>query len=586
MPAVRKRWTLTPQDTQAANYLASQLRLSPVVAQLLVNRQVTTVAAATQFLACPMGGLLPPQLLPGVTGAAEAIVAAVQAGRRICVYGDYDVDGTTGTAVLMRLFAILKAKAEFYVPNRVEEGYGVNLAAVRHLAASGVEVLITVDCGITALDEVAEAKRLGLAVIVTDHHEMKPTLPAADHVVHPGLPGSAYPPNRLSGAGVAFKLAWAVAQQASGNEKVAAPFREFLLDSLALAALGLVADVMPLREENRVFVKHGLARMTAKPTVGVKALVAECGVNEGAALKAEDIAFKLGPRLNAAGRLECARLVVDLLTTANPVHARTTAEYLEKLNKDRQSRERKITQQAKGMVEDLGYAGDPGLVVASGDWHPGVIGIVASRLVDHFGKPALVIATDDATGVGSGSGRSVGGLPLHLALESCGDCLLSHGGHAAAAGFKVLTPDIDALRRKFNDYVRANFAGQPPVPRLELEVEVPLSALTFGLLDDLDKLEPYGMGNPRPKFLASGLTVEGTPRKMGIEERHLSFRVRQGSTLMRAVAFGMGDRFDELVSAGGDCAVAFTPKINEFNGQRTIELDVIDFRAGADADLS
>ncbi len=586
MPAVRKSWTLTPQDTQAANYLASQLRLSPVVAQLLVNRQVTTAEAARQFLECPMAGLLPPKLLPGVPAAAAAILEAVQAGRRICVYGDYDVDGTTGTAILMRLFAILKAKAEFYVPNRVEEGYGVNLAAVRQLAESGVELLITVDCGITAIDEVAEAKRLGVAVIVTDHHEMKPTLPAADHVVHPSLPGSGYPPNRLSGAGVAFKLAWAVAQLASDNEKVAPAFREFLLDSLALAALGLVADVMPLREENRVFVKHGLERMMAKPVVGLKALIAVSGVKEDAQLKAEDIAFKLGPRLNAAGRLECARLVVELLTTANPVHARTTAEYLEKLNKDRQSRERKITQQAKDMVEELGYAGDPGLVVASNEWHPGIIGIVASRLVDHFGKPALVIAVNDATGVGSGSGRTVGGLPLHLALDACTGSLQGHGGHAAAAGFKVGVGDIDELRRKFNDYVRANFDGQPPVPRLKLEVEVPLAALTFGLLNELDKLEPYGMENARPKFLASGLKVEGTPRKMGIEERHLSFRVRQGTTLMRAVAFGMGDRFDELVSAGGDCCVAFTPKINEFNGQRSIELDVIDFRAGTDAELS
>lgn len=586
MPAVRKRWTLTPQDSQAASYLAAQLRLSPVVAQLLVNRDVTTAAAAREFLDCPMSGLLPPRLLPGVEGAAAALLDAVRAGRRVCVYGDYDVDGTTGTAILMRLFAILGAKAEFYIPHRVDEGYGVNRAAVRQLAESGVEVLVTVDCGITAVEEVAEAKRLGLTVIVTDHHEMKDTLPPADHVVHPGLPGSQYPAGRLSGAGVAFKLAWAVAQLASGSEKVAGPFREFLLDSLALAALGLVADVMPLRGENRVFVKHGLDRMVKKPLPGVKALVAECGVKPDAKLKAEDIAFKIAPRLNAAGRLECARLVVDLLTTGNPVHAHTTAEYLEKLNKDRQSRERKTAQQAKEMVEELGYAGDPALVVASSDWHPGIIGIVASRLVDHFGKPALVIAAQAGGGPGSGSGRSVAGLALHQALASCGDSLQSHGGHAAAAGFKVLTPDIDELRRKFNDYVRANFDGQPPTPRLKLEVEVPLSALTFGLLNDLDKLEPYGTDNTRPKFLASGLKLEGTPRKMGTDERHMSFRVRQGSTLMRAVAFGMGDRFDELMSQGGNCSVAFTPKLNEFNGQRTIELDVIDFRAGADPELS
>jgi single-stranded-DNA-specific exonuclease len=585
MPAARKLWSLSPQDSEGANHLAAQMRLSPVVAQLLVNRKVTTAADAKLFLDCPMAGLLPPHLLPGVEGGATAILEAVRAGKRLCVYGDYDVDGTTGTAVLMRLFTILKAKAEFYVPNRVEEGYGVNMAAVRQLAASGVDLLITVDCGITAVEEVAEAKRLGMTVVVTDHHEMKAKLPAADHLVHPGLPGSEYPPGTLSGSGVAFKLAWMVAQRASNNAKVAPPFREFLLDSLALAALGLVADVMPLRGENRVFVKHGLDRLNAKPVLGLQALVNQCGMREGTKLKAEDIAFKLAPRLNAAGRLECARLVVDLLTTTNPVHAQTTAEYLEKLNKDRQTRERKVAQQARDMVEELGYADDPGLVVASREWHPGVVGIVASRLVDHFGKPSLVIAQPE-TGPGSGSGRTVAGLALHQALDACTKHLVSHGGHSAAAGFKVHPAEVENLRAAFNDYVRANFDGNPPAPRLKLEVEVPLSALTFSLLNDLDKLEPYGTENTRPKFLASGLKLEGTPRRMGGDQRHLSFRVRQGTTLMRAVAFGMGDRFDELMSAGGECCVAFTPKLNEFNGQRSVELDVIDFRPGSDPALS
>jgi single-stranded-DNA-specific exonuclease len=585
MPQVSKRWKLLAQNTQSAAFLAQQLNISQVLAQLLVNRDIVQPAAAKLFLDAPMSALHPPAMLPGVEGAAARILAAVRAGDRICIYGDYDVDGTTGTAILLRLFTILKANAEFYVPNRMEEGYGLNITAIRELAQSGVKMLISVDCGITAIEPIAEAKRLGMTVIITDHHEMKATLPEADEIVHPQLPGHTYPHNGLSGAGVAFKLAWRIAQLASGKDKVDEAFREFLLDTLALAALGLVADVMPLLEENRAFVKHGLERLKKKPLIGMKALIECAGLKDVAALKAEDIGFKLGPRINAAGRLDCARLVVELLTTNNNIRAHEIAEYLEDLNKRRQSTERKMATQAKQMVEDLGYAGEAGLVVASSDWHMGVVGIVASRLVDHFGKPALVIAANESTGIYGGSGRSVPGLKLHEALEFCSSELISHGGHAMAAGFKVDPDNIDALRAKFSAYVSTHFAGLPPEPTLTLEAEVPLASVTLSLLKELDKLEPCGTANAKPKFLATGLKVDGVPRKMGTDGTHMSFRVTQHNTLLRAVAFGMGDRLDELMSQGGYCSLVFQPRLNEFNGQRSVELGVIDFQAGSDAKL-
>jgi single-stranded-DNA-specific exonuclease len=413
-----------------------------------------------------------------------------------------------------------------------------------------------------------------------------PLLPLADVIVHPRLPApEPYPFGDLSGAGVAFKLAWAVAQRACGSEKVPPELREVLLDAVGLAALGLVADVVPLRDENRVFVRHGLQRIKEKPSVGLKALLDASGAKPDQVLTAEDVGFKLAPRLNAAGRLGCASFAVELLTTQSVTKARQLAEYLEAQNGERQKCERKFTQTAKELVE-AEFANDPAIVVGSSEWHPGVVGIVASRMVDYFGRPALVIAIPPNEAVATGSGRSVPGFALHAALVACDDILEGHGGHAAAAGFKVRPDRIPVLRERFNTYVANHYPGGAPAQTLTLDAEVPLSALTFGLLNDLDKLEPYGAGNPRPKFLASGLKVEAA-RLIGTGEiqRHMDFRVRQGDTTMRCVAWGMADRMEELMSAGGDCCLAFTPKINEWKGSRKLELQVVDLKPGKEVRL-
>jgi single-stranded-DNA-specific exonuclease len=582
--ATAKAWHLHPHDPDASRRLAAALGASPVVAQLLLNRGVSDAAAARVFLDSPLGGLHPPGALPGVPEAADRVVAALKAGRKICVYGDYDADGVTGTAVLLRLFRTLGADAEFYVPHRLEEGYGVNADALRQIAENGAKLVITVDCGIASPDEAEVAKAIGLELIVTDHHEMKDRLPPADVLVHPRLPGSTYPFGGLSGAGVALKLAWAVAQRVTGSERVAPHLREYLLDAVGLAALGLVADVVPLRDENRVLVRHGLERLAKKPFTGIQALVAAAGIGANGAIRAEDVAFKLAPRLNAAGRLGCARLVVELLTTPVPSKAKELAEYLEGQNQERQARERKMTQHAREMVEEAGFADAPAIVLGApaSEWHPGVIGIVAGRLKEQFAKPVLIAALKENDEVSTGSGRSVAGFPLHLALAECGDVLDGSGGHEKAAGFKLRPSRLAELRERFCAVAKRLFPNGFPPPALRLDAEVPLSALTFGLLGDIDKLEPYGEDNPRPRFLATGLQVEGTPRRIGQGERHLSFRVRQGGTTIRAVAWGMGDRLDELMAAGGSCCLAFTPKINEWNGQRTVEIEAIDFRVGAD----
>jgi single-stranded-DNA-specific exonuclease len=580
----KKVWHVVPHDGDAIARMAGELRISPVVAQLLLNRGVDDATAARRFLDPMLGGLHPPELLPGVPAAADRVAAAIAAGRKVCVYGDYDVDGVTGTAVLFRLIELLGGRAEFYIPHRLEEGYGLNIDAVRQLHKNGAELIVTVDCGITAADVADEAARLGVELVITDHHEFADRLPTAAALVHPRLPGSAYPFGDLSGSGVAFKLAWAVAQRASASAKVSPELREFLLDAVGLAALGLVADVVPLRDENRIFVRHGLARLAARPPLGVQALVEAAGLT-GSAIRAEDVSFRLAPRLNAAGRLGCALLVVELLTTNSSARARVLAECLEGYNTQRQTLERRISQQARELIEEHGHARHPVIVLGHTEWHPGVVGIVAGRMVEHFGRPVVLVALKPGDEISTGSGRSVVGFELHAALQACSAELVGHGGHAMAAGVRIRPSRLDAFRELLIRHAEGHFPVGPPAPRLTLDAELPLSALTFGLLKDIDRLEPYGADNPRPRFMAADLKVEGVPRRIGTGERHMSFRVRQGGSVVRAVAFGMGDRLDELMSAGGECCLAFTPRVNEWQGNRSIEIEVADLAAGGRPEL-
>jgi single-stranded-DNA-specific exonuclease len=583
--AVGKTWHLRAHDEVAIGRLSQALNVSPIVAQLLLNRRLDGPEAARRFLDPTLKSLHEPEMLPGVVEAAERLHAAVQAGKSICVYGDYDVDGVTGTAILLQVLRLLNAKVEFHVPHRLEEGYGLNTEALRRIAQAGTHVVVTVDCGIASCAEAEEARRLGLELIITDHHEPKAYLPEADVLVHPRLRNGAYPFGHLSGSGVALKVAWALGKRVCGADRVTPEFRECLLDAVALAALGTVADVVPLHDENRILVRYGLLRLQKQPGEGLKALLQSAGLDGKAGLAAMDIGFSLAPRLNAAGRLGSARLAVELLTTPSPQRAIDLARFLEEQNKQRQSIERRILGEAHAMVEEDGMADLPALVLASPKWHVGLIGIVAGRLVDSYGRPVLMIAVHEDGASAQGSGRSVPGFKLHEALHACSEHLLSFGGHAAAAGFRLRPPHVPHFRDRFCDVAARHFGDGQPSRRLVIDAEVPLAALTQGLMDSLGCLEPYGSGNPEPLFLTGPLQVVGTPRRVGAGERHLSFRVRQQGKEMKGIAFGMGDRADDLMSAQGQCCVVFTPKINEWQGWRSVELEIRDFQPGPRACL-
>ncbi len=585
MGRTRRLWRLQPVDLAAAARVAQQARISEVVAQLLWQRGIRDAEAARRFLEARLTDLLPPHRLPGITAAAERILHAVRQRQRICIYGDYDVDGITATAILLRILRFIGADVIYHTPLRLSEGYGLNAERIRELKRDNVAVIVTVDCGIASISEALVAKEVGIELIVTDHHEMKastagPLLPDAAVVVHPRLPGGDYPYPDLCGAGIAWKLAWELARRVCGTERVTPEWRELLLDALSLAALGSISDVVRLRDENRIFVRHGLERLRQRPGIGLQALMQVAGLQDIQRLDAEDVGFRLAPRLNAAGRLGCARMAVDLLTTQSATVAATAARFLEEQNAQRQSLERKIAQEAREIVE-RDFAADPAIVLASPQWHPGVVGIVAARLVEHFGKPAVVIAIRAEEDLATGSGRSVPGFALHEALRACESLLEGHGGHAAAAGLRIRPSNIAAFRRAFNAYAATHLPATASLPHLLLDTELPLSSLTPGLLNELHKLEPHGPDNPKPRFLAANLQVE-RPRRIGQgeEKRHLDFLVCQGSSRFRAVAWNMADRYEELAAAERVC-VAFTPRVNTWNGHRRIELQVIDFQVGS-----
>lgn len=593
-PPPAKTWRLLPHDRPAVDRLSSALRVPALVAQLLLNRGVAAADDAKSFLTAPLTGLHPPGLLPGIDDAADRLCRAAADGRKICIFGDYDVDGVTGSAILLQALRLMGARPEYYLPHRLNEGYGLNRTALKQIADNGASVVVTVDCGIASLAEAEHARRLGLELIVTDHHEMKPQLPDAAVLVHPRLPGTSYPFGQLCGAGVALKLAWAMAMRRCGGEKVTPAFRELLLDGVALAALGVVADVVPLVGENRILVRAGLARLLDRPPVGIQALCEVAGLPAGSPLRAGDIGYRLAPRLNAAGRLGRAAVAVELLTTTDRARADEMARHLDELNAERQRLERETAARAREIIEKDGLGGDAALVVASADWHGCIVGIVAGRLAEQYGRPALLITLpsenadpeSEQARLAVGSGRSIAGVALHEALAACGEWLVGHGGHAMAAGLRMKPGDVPAFRRALCRHVAGLFPGGAPAPELVLDAEAALAALTLRLVDDLDRLEPYGADNRRPLFLAGGLRVEGAPRGVGQGQRHLQFQVRQGGLTLKAIGWGMAERIEELMSAGGSCCLAFTPRRNEWMGRTTVDLEVSDFQAGPTARLA
>ena len=574
MMHVEKQWRIAPPDRAAAEAVARQFGMSAVAAQVLLNRGVIGEPAVRAFLHPDLNQLHDPSCMPEMKVAAQRVREAVERRQKIAVYGDYDVDGISAIAILLRCLTLVGASPEFYVPDRLEEGYGLNAAAVRKLAEAGTQLLITVDCGITAVEEIALALKLGMEVIVTDHHEAGEVVPSGATLIDPKLPGCVYPFRELSGAGLALKLAWAIGKDFSSGRKVSPEFREFLVDSLSLAALGTIADVVPLRDENRTIACFGVRGLSASSSAGIRALREAAGVEEKG-LSAWDVAFKLAPRLNAAGRLGSAREAVELLTTSSAERAAEIAARLNRENARRQRMQEKILAESHEMIaREGGIAGRCSIVLAREGWHAGVIGVVASRLVEAYWRPTVLLAVEED--VGHGSARSIAAMNLFECLRECSGRLIGFGGHARAAGLRLRKGEIERFREEFEKAAARRLSAGDLEAFVDVDAEVRLSEITRPLLDELDRLAPFGEGNREPLLAAFDLEAPSGATYIG-DGRHLAFWVRQDGAAFRAVAFNRGHMAAAL-SAARACSLVFVPRLNRWRGDVKIELEVREIR--------
>lgn len=574
------RWNLRAHDARLIQEIERHSNVSPVVAQLLSLRGITRPADVSRFLETKMTGLRPPQDLPGVTAAVEIIFAAIEAKQKIFVYGDYDADGMTSTAILYLCLQLLGADVSYFVPNRLDDGYGLSSENLSKLQQRGAELIVTVDCGIASVAEVEHANAIGLPIIITDHHHVGNIIPSAAAIVHPGLPEDPYPFPGLCGAGVAFKLAWALCQRKSGSPKLPESLRNFLFRATSLAAIGTVCDVVPLLDENRIIVHHGVKCLKHFANPGLKHLIAHAKIADKPELNSGDLAFMLGPRLNAAGRLGQAQLGVELLTVEDEERGQKLAAYLDELNKNRDSLDRKILKSAKKLIEEnFDPDNDPALVVAEKDWHLGVIGIAAGRVAQHYHRPTVLFSIDPlGNRPAVGSARSACGVNLYDAIEGAREHVIKFGGHRAAAGLSIKPENIDAFREDFFQNVIDQVCVDELIPDLDIDAEALIGQITVSMINDLEKLAPFGESNPRPVLCATDVKLAEEPKTMGTDGRHLSLRLRQNDAYIRAVAFGKGEWAQSLKDPDASFDFAFEPMINDFRGRRSAEVKLIDFR--------
>lgn len=564
---------LSRDAEERSEVLAKELGIPPLVARVMLLRGHADPATAREFLRADLGDLLDPFLLPDMETAVVRVLRAVRDGERIRIYGDYDVDGITSTCVMLDVLKTLGADVDYYIPGRLHEGYGLNLDAVEKAASSGISLLITVDCGITSVEEVELAARRGIDVIVTDHHEPSQVLPRAHALVNPKRRDSNYPFPDLAGVGVAYKLASALLRARAGTLDAPAPSSELL----ELVALGTIADVAPLTGENRIFAKHGLARLNATSNAGLRALIQASGL-AGREIGAGAVGFFLGPRLNAAGRLGDASLCVDLLTAASPDDAARIASLLDRANQERQSLEQAILEEAASMVKisEDGEAEDAVLVLAGEGWHPGVIGVVASRLVERFWRPVILISMDGDEG--RGSGRSIDSFDLYGGLVQCADLLKEFGGHRRAAGLSLSRSAVTALRERLNQIGRSVLTPEDLARRVVCDLEVRFGEIDLAAAEGLGMLAPFGVGNPVPTFLSRDVRLVEY-RGVGAEARHLKMKLAQEGVVLDAIGFGLGNMAPELFARGArEVDVLYTIEVNQWNGARQVQLNIKELR--------
>jgi single-stranded-DNA-specific exonuclease len=568
------RWTMSPSQPLLAEPLAAQLKISPLLAQCLLNRGLSEPEVIEKFLAPRLKNLADPFLLPNMSAAVERLLLAHERDEPLVIFGDYDVDGVTSTTLLLEVLRKLGWRVDAYLPHRMDEGYGLSRDGVENcLKKFQVKLLLAVDCGSTAVETISWLREQSVDVIVLDHHQVSNPAPAAVALVNPQLIKNLELKiqnfTELCSAGLAFKLAHAILKR--GRETGLPGAAEFDLKSLLdLVALGTIADLVPLIGENRILVTAGLEKLNTTQRAGIVALKEVAQSPEK--LGTHDVGFQLAPRLNASGRLETAEESLQLLLAENLEEALPLAQNLDARNRERQKIERGISDAASGIVRSK-FDAEKDFVIVEGEllWHIGVVGIVASRVLAEFYRPTIILGGDAE--VWRGSGRSIAGFDLAAALRECDDLLIKHGGHAMAAGLTIAPDKVDLFRARLNEIARRTLKPEDLQPPLRLDAEVALSEITLDSLAELEQLKPMGQGNPALQFCARKLAQKKPPLRMGATKQHVKLWVTDGAVTHEAVWWNAGALPD------GKFDLAFAPSVNEFNGRTTVQLKVLDWRA-------
>lgn len=564
-----KVWKIVETPLEQAYELAKQLGVSPLLGQLLVNRGITDPEKASAFLAPKIDQLPDPFLFKDMGQAVDRLEKAIKDQEQVLVYGDYDVDGVTSVALFIRVLGkLLPGKILYYIPKRLEEGYGLHLSSLERAVGRGVKLVITVDCGITAVEESRYLKNNGIDLIITDHHEPQADLPEACAIIDPKVPGSGYPFSQLAGVGVAFKLLQGLASRIPD-------LKERLFKNLDLVAFGTVADIVPLLEENRIIVKYGLEQIDKRENIGMQALIQTAGLGERE-INAGHIGYLLAPRINAAGRMGNPSIGVKLFLTNNPVQALDLAKELEKENQRRQMIENEVLQEAQLQIEaEPEFVQEHALVLAGEGWHPGVIGIVASRLVEIYHKPVILVGFEGDEG--RGSGRSIAGFNLFEAIEACGQYLVRYGGHEFAAGLTVARDQFLNFKRAFLNIAKASLNQEDLLPWLKIESMVDLTGIDLELVRELNKLAPCGPANPTPILGCKALQLVEY-RNVGENGKHLKLKVSAANVIREGIGFNLGSLNQELASTK-EVDLAFSLEENNWNGSAQVQLNLKDIVA-------
>lgn len=572
---VQPLWSVLEPDEDACLYLERALSVPKLTARLLVNRGITEPSAAQRFLEPRLKDMPDPFSMKGMRGAVERILRAIEGKERICVWGDYDVDGVTSASQLLLFFQAIGVEAGFFVPDRFVDGYGLSGERIAELAKRGVDLFVTVDCGVSNRAEVEVAREHGAEVIIVDHHQVPDEHPRAVAMLDPHQPGCEWPEKQLAACGVTWVLLIALRAELRKRGYFKSRREPDLRDWLDLTAIGTVADVVPLTGLNRVIVRYGLMQMADSRRVGVRALCEVSGL-ESARITAGRIGFQLGPRINAAGRIAQASAGVELLTTTDEGLAKATAAQVDAFNAERRAIQDQIFEQACQLVED---AGDPAerrsVVLAHPEWHPGVLGIVASKLVERYYRPTILMSVED--GVAKGSARSISGFKLVHHLRRLERFLDKYGGHDHAAGLSISAERLPGFTDAFEAEAREHIPSDRLVPRLRIDAEVPVAEISFQLVEGLQELAPFGMGNPEPTLMARQVRVMES-RVVGKDQTHLKLTLDQGMYDLDAIAFSMAHIAPEV---GSYIDLVYVPEINVYQGRRRLQARVKALRPSA-----